>query len=221
MVFEPFRSASGTAQIVHVFLLLFLFIAWVSTMVTFGGILHSAGGLDFYWDHASTPFGSASYSGSCKSGGDATLAFAVFAFLAFLIHLPLAWARVAGFSLVRDTQTSIKYEFYLSLIEDFCFFLQTCIWGGTCWNQTSSPTGKGYGLIIASFFFLLINTFFYFMMMRTESWVIGVGASRSGGGGGGSGTYEPDTHHTETASDAGQPTFSYQAPLSDAPATSL
>lgn len=59
-------------------------------------------------------------------------------------------------------------------------------------------------------------------MKRDESWVVGNGAARSGGGS--SGGYEAETAAASgnyEASDAGQPTFSYQANTPDAPATSL
>ena len=62
-MFEPFRAAPGGAKVANILILLFLFLSWVSTMVTFGSVLHrlseNAGQntvetsvtLDFYWDH--------------------------------------------------------------------------------------------------------------------------------------------------------------------------
>ena len=143
----------------------------------------------------------------------------IFAFLAFLIHIPLAVSRVAGFSfpLARDTQHSLYIELVLSSIELFCFFLQTTIWGGTCFSPSRSQgsvTGVGYGLIIACFFFLIINEILYLLMRSNDDLVLGNGATRGGGssaygggeyshdGGGGGGEYSNDS--------ASQPTFSYQ-----------
>lgn len=141
----------------------------------------------------------------------------IFAFLAFLIHIPLTFSRLAGFSfpLARDTQHSLYIELVLSSIELFCFFLQTTIWGGTCFspsNKTGSTTGVGYGLIIACFFFLLINELLYLLMRSNDNLVLGNGATRGGGGGGGAygsegGGGEYDHHGGDSAS---QPTFSYQ-----------
>ena len=58
-MFEPFRAAPSGAKIANVLILLFLFLSWVSTMVTFGSVLHrmseyydgsaSSITLDFYW----------------------------------------------------------------------------------------------------------------------------------------------------------------------------
>jgi len=62
------------------------------------------------------------------------------------------------------------------------------------------------------------------MMFRDDSWVVGAGATRSGGGtsSGSKAPYEePNPPAGYEASDAGQPTFSYQANTPDAPATSL
>jgi hypothetical protein len=60
MAFEPFKAASTNAKVIHVLLLLFLFLSWVSTMVTFGSTLHTVTGyynntptsvsLKFYWN---------------------------------------------------------------------------------------------------------------------------------------------------------------------------
>jgi len=66
-MFEPFRAAPGSAKIANVILLLFVFLSWVSTMVTFGSVLHRlsanyfepidgntyTASADFYWDHYS------------------------------------------------------------------------------------------------------------------------------------------------------------------------
>jgi len=204
-------------------------------MVTFGSVLHrmhetddvdGSVTLDFYWDHwsisnlvngkySNDAFNEFIGSNNCKSGGDATLAFAIFAFLAFLIHITTAFCRVAGFNfpLARDTQHSLYIELVLSSIELFCFFLQVTIWGGTCFTASRSAgsvTGVGYGLIIACFFFLIINEILYVMMRSNDDLVLGNGATRGGGGGsanaysseGGGGDYGGDS--------AGQPTFSYQ-----------
>ena len=141
------------------------------------------------------------------------LACQIFAFLAFLIHIPTAVARVAGFNfpLARDTQHSLYIELVLSSIELFCFFLQTTIWGGTCFSPSRSAgsvTGVGYGLIIACFFFLLINELLYFMMRSNDDLVLGNGATRSGGGGS---AYSSDQGGGDYGGDsASQPTFSYQ-----------
>ena len=55
MALEPFKTAPRNAQILTVFMVLFLFLAWVSTMVTFGSSMHSLSdngiSADFYWDH--------------------------------------------------------------------------------------------------------------------------------------------------------------------------
>ena len=147
----------------------------------------------------------------------------IFAFLAFLIHLPLTFCRVVGLNhpLARDTQHSLYIELVLSCIEWFCFFLQVCIWGGACFSPSrnasgASVTGKGYGLMIASFFFLTINTVAYFLMRSNEGLVLGNGASRGGGGGG---EYGGAGEGGEYNSDASQPTFSYQANPSDSGST--
>ena len=64
-MFEPFRAAPTGAKIANLLILLFLFLSWVSTMVTFGSVLHRMSEyyqnvgdpntyyahLDFYWDH--------------------------------------------------------------------------------------------------------------------------------------------------------------------------
>ena len=60
MAFEPFKSAGRSVQVVNAFILLFLFLSWVSTMVTFGSILHKltiyennyleVARFEFYWD---------------------------------------------------------------------------------------------------------------------------------------------------------------------------
>lgn len=59
-MFEPFQAAPTSAKVVNVFILLFLFLSWVSTMVTFGSVLHSLTDAnvpngpitaDFYWNH--------------------------------------------------------------------------------------------------------------------------------------------------------------------------
>ena len=65
-MFEPFRAAPTGAKIANVLILLFLFLSWVSTMVTFGSVLHkqdqtfcldtgcsatTTSTLNFYWDH--------------------------------------------------------------------------------------------------------------------------------------------------------------------------
>ena len=140
----------------------------------------------------------------------------IFAFLAFLIHIPLALSRVAGFSfpLARDTQHSLYIELVLSSIELFCFFLQTCIWGGTCFSaarSAGSVTGVGYGLIIACFFFLLINELFYLLMRSNDDLVLGNGATRGDSGGG---AYSADSGAGDYGGGGGdsssQPTFSYQ-----------
>ena len=140
----------------------------------------------------------------------------IFAFLAFLIHIPLAVCRVAGlnFPMARDTQHSLYIELVLSSIELFCFFLQCCIWGGSCYSPSrsvASPTGVGFGLIIACFFFLLINEVLYFMMRTNDNLVMGNGATR--GGGGSSGAYSSDPaggDYGGGGDSASQPTFSYQ-----------
>ena len=46
MAFEPFKAASTNAKVLHLLLLVFLFISWVSTMVTFGSTLHTVTGYD-------------------------------------------------------------------------------------------------------------------------------------------------------------------------------
>ena len=71
-MFDPFRTASTAGKVSTVLILLFLFLSWVSTMVTFGSVLHNINvtlldgsyrTLDFYWDHAhyNGPDGSANY----------------------------------------------------------------------------------------------------------------------------------------------------------------
>jgi len=66
-MFEPFKAAPTGAKVANVLILLFLFLSWVSTMVTFGSVLHRLteyytvtvngvsqtqyASLDFYWDH--------------------------------------------------------------------------------------------------------------------------------------------------------------------------
>ena len=151
----------------------------------------------------------------------------IFAFLAFLIHIPLMFSRLAGFSfpLARDTQHSLYIELVLASIELFCFFLQTTIWGGTCFSPSrsrGSTTGVGYGLIIACFFFLIINEILYLLMRSNDDLVLGNGATRGGGGGaygGDSGGYSGDAggysgggsgDYGGGADNASQPTFSYQ-----------
>ena len=132
--------------------------------------------------------------------------------------------------MIRDTQHSLSVEMALLGVEWFCFFLQVCIWGGTCYTpsrslpgiSSSSISGQGFGLMIAAFFFLLILAVFYFLMRGNDGLVMGNGSSRSsgaygseqdgGGGGGGGGEYSSDTS---------QPTFSYQANPSDSQSTSL
>ena len=144
----------------------------------------------------------------------------IFAFLAFLIHIPLAFTRVAGFSfpLARDTQHSLYIELVLTAIELFCFFLMTTIWGGTCYSpsrSTASVTGVGYGLIIACFFFLIINLVLYLMMRSNDNLVLGNGATRGGGGGaygneGGGYSGGGQDGEYSGGDNASQPTFSYQ-----------
>ena len=141
----------------------------------------------------------------------------IFAFLAFLIHIPLAFCRMSGlsFPLARDTQHSLYIELVLSSIEFFCFFLQTCIWGGTCFSPSRSAgsvTGVGYGLIIACFFFLLINELLYFLMRGNDDLVLGNGATRGGGGGGGAYSNDGADHGGGDygGGSESQPTFSYQ-----------
>jgi len=147
----------------------------------------------------------------------------IFAFLAFLIHIPLLVSRIAGFSfpLARDTQHSLYIELVLTAIELFMFFLQTTIWGGTCYSptrSTGSVTGVGYGLIIACFFFLIINLVLYLMMRTNDNLVLGNGATRGGGGGaygggdggGYSGGGGGDGEYGGGGDSASQPTFSYQ-----------
>jgi len=248
-MFEPFGAASTPAKIVNILILLFVFLGWVSTMVTFSRPMHHvsvnafsfSGGLDFYWDHLNVNDGQGNQANigynndglrdddnnvglsGCDSGGKATLAFAVFAFLAFLIHVPLAFCRVAGlnFPLARDTQHSLYIELILTAVEFFCFFLQVCIWGGSCYSPSRSIPGSintkdGFGLMLAAFFFLLFNLITYFMMRVNENLVLGNGASRGGssyggGGGGGDGDYG--------GGESSQPTFSYQANASESGST--
>ena len=281
-MFEAWGAASMAGKAANLWILLIVFLSWVSTMVTFGSVMHrlstgdgSAIGTvhaDFYWDHlhlsqSGVPDENYSYSdsalnqfgiSSCKGGGDGTIAFAVgtpptvllaavlrplrlrvltacdvsllcvgsccqvFAFLAFLIHLPLLLARIIGFNnpLARDTQHSLYIELVLTAIEWFCFFLTTCIWGGACYSPTrsigsGSVSGVGFGLMIACFFFLTINLVLYFLMRSNENLVLGNGAGRSGGGG--SGGYESGGGGggEYSSGDSGQPTFSYQANSSD------
>ena len=64
-MFEPFRAAPGSAKIATILILLFIFLSWVATMVTFGSVLHRMSETladvqsgtpytfhyDFYWDH--------------------------------------------------------------------------------------------------------------------------------------------------------------------------
>ena len=311
-MFEPFRAAPSGAKIANLLILLFLFLSWVSTMVTFGSVLHrlseyeidSDGNtdyitLDFYWDHWKVSLGSQSFNDKYSQLANSTacdhslllvqaiprsllslsvgvgcsvqamptsirslaattasrvetphshslsphkhatstaqhrrpplcnkrthrpslrrcvcVCVQIFAFLAFLIHIPLAVSRVAGFSfpLARDTQHSLYIELVLSSIELFCFFLQTTIWGGTCFSPSRSAgsvTGVGYGLIIACFFFLIINELLYFLMRSNDDLVLGNGATRGGGGGGGA--YSNDGGGGDYGGDsASQPTFSYQ-----------
>ena len=124
-----------------------------------------------------------------------------------------------SFPLARDTQHSLYIELVLSCVEFFCFFLTTCIWGGSCLSPSRSATDynvslKGFGLMIACLFFLFINTILYFLMRSNENLVVGTGASRAGGssyGGGGGGEYSSGGDGGE----ASQPTFSYQANASD------
>ena len=165
------------------------------------------------------------------------LCWQIFAFLAFLIHIPLAVSRVAGFSfpLARDTQHSLYIELVLSTLELFCFFLQTCIWGGTCFSPSRSAgsvTGVGYGLIIACFFFLIINELLYFLMRSNDDLVLGNGATRGGGGGaysGDAGGYSGDSGGYSgggsgdyaSGDSASQPTFSYQGSGGETAGSSL
>ena len=144
----------------------------------------------------------------------------MFAFLAFLLHIPLFVCRVLGvnFPLARDTQHSLYIELVLSCIELFCFFLTVCIWGGACYGQPPSGLSVhpvGYGLMIACFFFLIINTICYALMRTNENLVVGNGASRGGGGGGEYGGGGGGEYSSGDAGDSSQPTFSYQANASD------
>jgi hypothetical protein len=140
----------------------------------------------------------------------------------------VTFCRVAGFNfpMVRDPQHSLAVETALTGLEWFCFFLQVCIWGGTCYSKSnslplissSSISGQGFGLMIACFFFLIINGIFYFLMRGNEALQVGNGSRSSGAygseqDGGGGGEY--------SSGDTAQPTFSYQANPSDSQSTSL
>lgn len=229
-MFEPFKNATRGAQIVHVLLTLFLFLSWVSTMVTFGSSMmkvhHGDADLDFSWrtikrsiylnGHINDEVSVRDYNEVCASGGEAALAFAVFAFLAFLIHIPMFIARMAGlsFPMIRDAAHSMTIEFYLTCLEFFCFFIQVCVYGGTCFtyarNNFISVTGTGFGLMLSCFFFLIICLIFYVMMRSNTSYAVGDGSGKASdhtGYGDNSYASSNNEYNNDISS---QPTFSYQ-----------
>jgi len=205
-MFEPFKAASTNAKILHVFLLLFVFMSWISTIVTFSSPLAEfdsselflfSGHYKAYWNHLDTdavnhPSGRESVSeilgGGCKAGSEATLAFAIFAFILSLFHWNLLLARIGGwnFPSVRDSYHSVTLEMLLAMGTWFCFFVQVCVWGGSCYTSMRSsslihnlkPTGFSY--MLACFFFLLAVIVGYVRVRQNSDLALGNGANKAG-----------------------------------------
>lgn len=76
------------------------------------------------WD-ALTGFGS-----GCEGAGKGLIAMMVFAFIGLLAVLLLTVVRVFAlkFGPFQSTQTNIKYEMILTIVNTFWFFLGVCIW---------------------------------------------------------------------------------------------
>lgn len=69
------------------------------------------------------------YCGKCKTGGQALIAFQVFAFLALTPILLFSVIRILGISLsfLEPTRKSLAMEFGLTCWTTFWFFLAVCV----------------------------------------------------------------------------------------------
>jgi len=218
-MFEPFASASGTAKVINLTILLIILMAWIGCCVGFGADLAkvSEGGYDYkvYQNKVTGPI-DASFSGfggteDCDGGGKGFVAMLVFAFLALLIVFPITFARIAGFNFpkVDSMDQSLSYEFILVAISGLFYFLAVSIWGGACFTKLrniegASVTGTGYGYVIFCFFAVLIAALLLFLQKGNSNWQIG-----SGSGNGRSGTIGGSDYDPHADPQAG---YSYQGP---------
>jgi len=165
----------------------------------------------------------------CSSGGKGLLVMMIFSFLGLLPVMLLTLVRITGTHLqfLEPTRKVLFFEFLLTGITTFWFFLGICIFGGTCFQAlrtisglSVSVTGTGFGYTIACFFFLIINLVLIYTIRNDSSLHLGSNAGGTDythdsgvGGVGGSTDYQPPASYQYNAS-VGQPVYgAYSGPI--------
>jgi len=139
----------------------------------------------YYYNHVTTvgavtvDVSYSSMSGTCQtkclSGGQGLVAMAVFAFLTLMFSLTLIVLRMMSrehmVPMIGERKDRyFRAELAAAFMTTFFFFLMSVIWGGTCYNCTtslstaSSASATGFAFVcVCEFFMIAVCVLLYFI----------------------------------------------------------
>jgi len=183
------------ALILHGSFLLLQFLSWISTIIVFSSIIHTAT-FDSYskaycfWDHVEENGMSYSYEDymlfqninlgikNCQNAGKGLVAMQSLAFITLITTMFLTVIRSIGKTdavpFIRTNTKSVFVEACLSGASSLLFFISLLIWGSGCYSTFQSVSNAqvravGFAFTIVCFFFLMISTAIIFFIRKDVS----------------------------------------------------
>jgi len=136
-------------------------------------VVMESGGLTVDTSYSSASTGPC--ASKCQSGGQGLVAMAVFAFLTLMFSLTLIVLRMMSREYVipmigERKDRYFRAELVAAFLTTFFFFLMSVIWGGTCYNCTttadavSSSSATGFAFVcVCEFFMIAVCVLLYFI----------------------------------------------------------